>query len=103
MPVFCDQGEALSLIRLQGNVNICSAAELKRMLLAVLARRMDIRVDLGSVTELDVSAVQLLRAAERQAKGAGVGFSYAGQCPQDVALALAAAGFEEFPLPAKPI
>jgi anti-anti-sigma regulatory factor len=61
------------------------------------------RVDLSSVTDLDVSALQLLWAAEREAKGAGVGFSFAGQCLQDVAFALAAAGFEKFPPPAEPI
>jgi anti-anti-sigma factor len=103
MPVFFDQGEVLSCVRLQGDVNICSAAEFKQILLRALARGKDILVDLSSVTELDVSALQLLWAAEREAKGAGVGFSFAGQCQQDVAFALAAAGFEEFPLPAKPI
>jgi len=103
MPVFCDQGEALSVIRLQGDVNICSAAEFKQILLRALARGKDVRVDLSSVTELDLSALQLLWAAEREAKGAGVEFSFAGQCQQDVAFALAAAGFEKSPLPTKPI
>jgi anti-anti-sigma regulatory factor len=101
MPVSCDEGEALSIIRLQGDMNICSAAEFKRILLLVLAHGKDIRVDLSSVTELDVSVLQLLWAAEREAKGAGVGLSFTGQCPQEVALALAAAGFEKFPPPAK--
>jgi len=101
MPVSCEEGEALSLIQLQGDVNIGSAAELKQLLLRVLERRKEIQVDLGSVTEVDITALQLLWAAEREAKGAGVGFSVVGQWPEDVANALAVAGFESFPISAK--
>ena len=103
MPMSCDESEVLSLLRLQGDVTISSAAELKNLLLAALARGRDIHIDLSCVTEFDVTALQLLWAAERNAKGAGVGFSFAGPCPQDVALALAAAGFEKFTFTANPI
>ena len=103
MAVSCDEGQALSLINLQGDVTISSAAELKQLLLRALAHGKDIHVDLGYVTEVDITALQLLCAAEREAKGAGVGFSLVGQWPEEVAVRLAATGFESFPLPAKPI
>ena len=103
MPMSCDESEGLSLLRFRGDVSISSAAELKNLLRAALARGKDVQVDLSGVTEVDVTALQLLWAAEREAEAAGVGFSFAGQCPQDVALALAAAGFEKFPFCAKPI
>jgi len=103
MSVFSDESEVLSLLHLQGDVNISSAAELKQLLLAALARGKAIQVDLGSVTEVDITALQLLWAAEREAKAAGVEFRFAGQWPEGVAIAVAAAGFGQFPLPAKPI
>jgi len=102
MPVSCDEREALSLIHFEGDVNISSAAELKQLLLRALAHGKEIHVDLGCVTEVDITALQLLWAAEREAKGAGVGFSLVGQWPDEVAVSLAAAGFESFPLSAKP-
>jgi len=85
MPVSCDEGEALSLIHFEGDVNISSAAELKQLLLRALAHGKGIHVDLGCVTEVDITALQLLWAAEREAKGAGVGFSLVGQWPEEVA------------------
>ena len=103
MPVSCDEGEALSLIHFEGDVSISSAAEFKLVLLRALARGKAIHIDLACVTEIDITALQLLWAAEREAKGAGIGFSLVGQWPEDVATALAAAGFESFPIPAKPI
>jgi anti-anti-sigma regulatory factor len=103
MPVSCDEGEALSLIHLQGDVNISCATEFKKILLAALGRGNDIHVDVRCVTEADVTVLQLLWAAEREAKGLGVGVKFLGPWPEDVGLALAATGFEEFPLPARPI
>jgi anti-anti-sigma factor len=101
--MFCDESEMLSLLRLQGDVTISSAAELKNLLLAALARGKDIHVDLSCVTEVDVTALQLLWAAEREAKGSGIEFTLAGPMPEDVAAALAAAGFEKISIDARPI
>jgi anti-anti-sigma factor len=103
MPVSCDEGETLSLIHLQGDVSISSAAEFKQVLLRALAHGKAIDIDLACVTEIDITALQLLWAAEREAKGAGIGFSLVGQRPEHVSTALAVAGFESFPLPAKPV
>ena len=93
----------MSLIHLRDDVSISAAAELKQLLLRALARGKEIHVDLACLSEIDVTALQILWAAEREAKGAGIGFSFVGQWPEDVAAALAVAGFESFPLPAKPI
>jgi len=103
MPVSCDEREALSLIHFEGDVNISSAAELKQLLLRALAHGKEIHVDLGCVTEVDITALQLLWAAEREAKAAGIDFSLVGQWPEEVATALAVAGFENFPISAKQI
>ena len=101
MPVTCEEDQAFSLIRLQGDVNVSSAAELKQLLLRALARGKGIDVDLGSVTEVDVTALQLLWAAELEAKTAGVKLRFVERWPEAVATALAEAGFEEFPFPPK--
>ena len=102
MSVSCNEGQELSLLRCEGDVKVSSAAELKQLLLRALERGKDIQVDLASVTEVDITTLQLLWAAEREAKGAGVGFSLAGELPAGVAATLAAAGFQSFPSSARP-
>ena len=68
MRVTIDQSEALCLIRLEDDINITSAAELKKLLLEALASGRELRVDLERATELDVTALQLFWAAERAAR-----------------------------------
>ena len=101
MQVTCEEDQAFSLIRLQGDVNVSSAAELKQLLLRALARGKGIDVDLGSVTEVDVTALQLLWAAERAAKTRGVKLSFVERWPEALASTLAEAGFENFPFSSK--
>ena len=100
MSVNLDQNEGQCLIRLEGEVDISSAAELKKLLLEALASGRELRVDLERTTDLDVTAVQLLWAAERKAGGSGVGLRLLGHVPEQVAVALSDAGFEKFPIPA---
>jgi len=97
LPVTLEQDDALGTIRLEGAVDIGCAAELKEMLLDALASGKEVRVALDGATGLDVTAIQLLWAAERAAKGAGIGFAIEGQTPEPVLAALADAGFEGFP------
>jgi len=101
VPVALEQNDGLSLIRLEGAIDIGCAAELKGLLVQALGGGKPIGVSLAGATDLDVTAVQLLWAATRQANAAGVGFALEGQAPEQVSAALADAGFERFPVPSQ--
>lgn len=97
--VTIDQSEAHCLIRLDGEVGIACAAELKKVMLQALASGKDLQVDLQRATELDVTAMQLLWAAEREARKSGRRLFLAGQAPKEIIAAAGEAGFERFPVP----
>jgi anti-anti-sigma regulatory factor len=88
-----------SVVGLEGAIGIAQAAELKQLLVQALQSGFPVRVSLESATELDVTAVELLWAAEREARGSGVEFALKGQVPQGLLTVLAEAGFEKFPIP----
>ena len=99
MGVTLEQSEALNLFRLEGAVGIGCAAEFKGLLNQAFGSGREMRVSLQGATDLDVTAVQLLWAAERKAKGAGVAFSYDGAVPEQVLAALSEAGLQQFIIP----
>jgi len=82
------------LLQLKGVVDISEAAELKAALLEVLATGETIHVSLEAVSELDVTAFQLLWAARREAKQRGLKFMPEGQMPLPVKNALSDLGLE---------
>ena len=95
LPVTTEQLEGHSLIRLEGEFTVTSAAELKRLLLEGLATGEDLHLDLERVEGIDLSLMQLLWAAGREAErtGARIGISLseaAGKAARE-------AGFERFP------
>jgi anti-anti-sigma regulatory factor len=96
--VTLEQNEGLQVIRLEESVDISSAGELKRMLLEAFEAGGPVEVSLEKATYLDVTAMQLLWAAGREAKTAGVGFGLSGAAPEAIAASLADAGFEQFPV-----
>lgn len=98
MPVTVEQSGGMRFIRLEGEVNIASASELKKLLLEALAADGEVRVDLERAAELDVTAWQLLWAGEREARACGKGFSVAGQVPEEVLLSMGEAGWNTFPV-----
>lgn len=98
MPVTLEQNGGLCCIRLEGEVDIASAAELKKLLLQALASGSELRVGLEGATELDITALQLLWAAEREARASGRGFSLAGRVPEEISAAVDEAGLEKFPV-----
>jgi anti-anti-sigma regulatory factor len=100
MGIGLEQREESSVICLEGAIDIGSAAELKRVLLEALAPGNAVSVSLDPGADLDVTAIQLLWAAEREARALGVGFKLAGQVPEPVSATLKDAGFESFPIPA---
>lgn len=97
MPIIHEQTEAGTVIRLEGEVNISSAAELKTVLMEALGSGTELRVELDRAAELDVTALQLLCAAEREARELGSSFTLAGRLPDEISAALSGANFEPFP------
>jgi anti-anti-sigma factor len=98
VPVTLDQSESVCLVRLEGEINIALAVELKKLLLRTLASGKDLHLDMERATELDVTALQLVWAARRDARGAGLKFTLVGQVPAVIASSWKEAGFEKFPL-----
>ena len=96
MPVTLEQSEGQSVICAEGAVGIADAAELKRLLLQALQPGKEVRVSLERAVDLDVTAVQLLWAAGRAAKGADVEFTLVGTVPKEIFTALGDTGFEKF-------
>jgi anti-anti-sigma factor len=89
-----EQHEESSVIRLEGAIDIASASELKKQLLQALGASREVCVALEKATDLDVTTVQLLWAAGREAKVSGVGFALMGHVPEPVTSALTHAGLE---------
>jgi len=96
VPAILKENETSSLIRLEGVIDIASAVELKVLLLQALASGKEVCIALDGVKGLDVTAVQLLWAAGREAKASGAGFRFVGQVPSAVISSLRDAGIEDF-------
>jgi MFS superfamily sulfate permease-like transporter len=83
------------LIRLENTVSFTSADELKKLLLEGLASGKTLQLDLERAEEIDVTVMQLLWAAEREAARAGLGL--VSRVSEAAAAAAREAGFERFP------
>jgi anti-anti-sigma regulatory factor len=96
-----DGSDAPGTIRLEGDIDISCAAELKAVLEDVLTARSGMqtgaRISLAAATGMDVTAVQLLWAAEREARAAGMVLALEGPVPELLRGTLREAGFERFP------
>jgi len=99
VPITLDQSEAQSLIQLEGEINIASATELKQLLVQALSAGKDLRLDLEHAIDLDVTALQLLWVAVREAKKLGVAITVARGIPDVISHAAIDSGFERFPVP----
>lgn len=96
MGITLDESKSKVVIGLAGAVDISSAAELKTLLLQALNSGKKVCVSLNKATTLDVTAVELLWAAEREAGKANTGFSFTGPAPAEVSAALGEAGLHQF-------
>jgi hypothetical protein len=83
------------LIQIDDAVTVSSAEELKNLLLEGLVSGVDVQVDLEHAGEIDVTAMQLLWAARREADRKGTGMAI--RVSQAVAAAAREIGFERFP------
>ena len=95
MAVTMEQQDSRSVIRLAGELTLTSAAELKNLLLQGLASGNDLRLDLEQAEEIDITLMQLLWAAGREADRKGA--SLAIRMSDAAATAARDAGFERFP------
>jgi anti-anti-sigma regulatory factor len=90
-----EQQESQSVIRLAGEFTLTSAAELKNLLLQGLASGNDLRLDLEQAEEIDITVMQLLWAAGREADRAGARIAI--RLSDAAGTAAREAGFERFP------
>ncbi len=101
MAVTLEQDEDRNLIRFAETVDIACAAELKQLLVQALVSGKEICVDAEQAGGMDVTAIQLLWAAQRAAAAAGVEFVLTAPVPDKILAQLREDGFEEFPVPAE--
>ena len=76
MAVTLERAESQPVIRLEGEFTLASAAELKRLLVEGLAAGkatgQDLRLDLERAGDIDITLMQLLWAAGREAEHSGL-------------------------------
>jgi anti-anti-sigma regulatory factor len=95
MPVALERREANWLIRMDGPITLTSAGELKNMLLEWLAAGKDLELDLEAAEDVDITILQLLCAAMREAARTGVGIAI--RASGAVAAAVRDSGFSQIP------
>jgi len=94
MGIALNQTSDASLLRLDGVIDISVAAELKAALVEAVASGKAVRVSAEAVTELDVSAYQLLWAVGRERKRAGADIVLTGEIPEPVRKSIEEMGLE---------
>ncbi len=100
VPITVEQNESESQIIFQGSVNIAAALDLKALLVQALAGGRPLVVNFSAATDLDVTAMQLLRAAEQAARKASVNFTVTVPLPESIAAAFLEAGLAPLPMAA---
>jgi anti-anti-sigma regulatory factor len=95
LSVTVERNDSRWLIRLEGDVNMLCAAELKGLLLDGLAGGKELQLDLEGVHEIDITILQLLWIAERDAARASSRFVI--EVSPAAASQARDAGFEHFP------
>jgi anti-anti-sigma factor len=93
MGIALEESDAGTKVTLAGTVDIACAAEFKRLLMRALSSSLAVHVSLSQATYLDVTAVQLLWAAEHHAQRLGKQFTIGDQSSATVLDLLADSGF----------
>jgi anti-anti-sigma regulatory factor len=88
--------DAPFVVPLAGPLTIATAAAIRTCLLAALERQCDIQVDCAAGTSFDISFVQLLIAARRQAAMQGSTLTLAPDHPSALGDILAEGGFADW-------
>ena len=87
-------GEA-SVLHLAGAIDIACAGELKDAFLNALQAGKPIQVEIGGVSDVDVTALQLLWAARRAAGQLEVDFAVSGEPAEPIKRQMAELGMED--------
>ena len=91
MPFSVEKDEARCLIRLEGEIGLSEAVELKALLIEGLASGRKLHLDLERAEQIDVTFMQLLQAVLLEAYRAGV--ELAMRMSEAAEIALLGAGF----------
>lgn len=67
MPIRAETKDGLSLLHIEGDMTIYTAAELKAELMPHLSQPLEREIDLSNVSEIDSAGLQLLMLAKREA------------------------------------
>jgi anti-anti-sigma factor len=92
MAITVDRHEDAQLIHLSGPLNIEQAAELKGVLLEVLASSPHVSIQLAGASSIDITIVQLLCAAAAHAVSGGVNFVIEGPLNEAISQSLSRTG-----------
>lgn len=101
MRVSVDQSAEVPTVRLDGEVDISVALELKGALIEAVASRPGLRLELEGVTALDITTLQLLWAAGRETARSGTKLLLSGPAPEAMDEAMGLAGLEGFAVDAQ--
>ena len=100
MPVPLEQYEFYCLIRMEGHITLACAGELRKLLLDWLATGKSLELNLERAEDIDITAMQLLWTAAREAAREGVGI--VARATGAVAATVRDSGFAQapgFPVP----
>lgn len=81
MQISRHDGDGRTALAMRGEFTIYAAAEVHAALAGALDAARDIEIDLSGVSEIDSSALQILRAAGREAGQRGLAFEVTGHPP----------------------
>jgi len=89
-----EPSEKHQVIALEGEIVIQRIGDIKLQIVSALEAGDDLELDLGKVTEMDATGLQLLCSAHRSAQKAGKKFGVAAPVPPVLVSAWKAAGLE---------
>ncbi len=92
-----DRSTTPTTLRLEGELEIDSAAELQAQLVEALSPGEPIQIAMESVTAVDITGLQLLTAAERAVQARGLAWVRSGEMPECLRRTAAEAGWEQLP------
>ena len=91
MPLSVEQDETRCVVRLEGEIGVSEAVELKSLLLEGLVSGLKLHLNLERINEIDVSCMQLLYATLRETGRSGAGLAI--RMSETAETALRSAGF----------
>jgi hypothetical protein len=96
LSIQCEREGSTCRIRLEGAVGVECAAETKQALVDAILPGNEVRLQLDPSADLDVTTIQLLWAAKRDAEATGTKFAVAGDVSGRFSAICSEAGLDEF-------